>query len=240
MSTELSIAKECKKQLAIHDKKITSLNRATYALFAKNKELTERIESDDITTNIYTSVYTLIRTIVYVITSMIKVCLLVLLSIGYLYSIRETITYGYFSYLTARSVSISGMICESANIYIPSVETTNCRFNVLKCTNHTHELFMNPYTNIPFSNYTEMINYGRPYLKPYECDLSHSLYRVDTNVMHINTQTIFDGSHFFYNVTFVCLETDSILFKNVYHFQIQPDYYIEIFSAVKDRMIAKC
>ena len=240
MSTELAIAKECKKQLAIHDKKIISLNRAIYALFSKNKELTERIESDDITTNIYTSIYTLIRTFVYVITSMLKVGLFALLSIGYLYSIRETVTYGYFSYLTAKSVAINEMICENASIYIPSIETINCRFNVLKCTNHTHELFMNPYTNNPFSNYTEMINYGRPYLKPYKCDLSHSLYKVDTNVMRINTETIFDGSHFFYNVTFTCLETNSLLFKDVYHFQIQPDYYTEIFSAIKDKMIAKC
>lgn len=240
MSTDQSIAKECKKQIAIHDKHIYSIQRALHIIFAQQDNIYARIESDSITTDIKTSIYTVFRCLVYALCHFIKLCIFALLALGYFISIRETVTYGYFSYLNVKSIAKNGMICSQANIYLPSPHNTICRFPVLKCTNHTHELFYNPQTENLFHNYTEMVEYGRPYLKPYKCDLSYHTTPIEpsNNNMYTIVQTVFTGTQFMYNITFECLRTHVL--STVYNFQLQPEFYNEVFPIVRDGMLIKC
>jgi len=240
ISNEVSL-NECKKNVAIHDKHIHNMKRAITILFSRNDQLHSRIESGDITTDIKTSIYTVFRFLIYVICSYLKIGLLALLAFGYYYSIRETLTYGYFSYLSAKSIAKHGMLCSQVNIYIPSVVYNVCRFPVLKCANHTHELFYNPQTESVFNNYTDMVEYGRPYLKPYNCDRAYYSTPLDNSEHKLFTtvkSVLHGSSHFVYNVTFECLRLSKLTYA--YHFQIEPEFFTEVFPIVKDGLRNKC
>lgn len=236
MSIEL---KDCKKQVAIHDKHIHTLNKAVYNLYNKYDTISDRIDSDDITTDIPTSLYTVYRTFIYVVCSLLKVGLLAFLFIGYLYSIKESLSYGYLAYMDGKTVVQLGMNCQSANIYIPSVAYNYCCFPVLKCTNYTHEIYVNPQLNTPFHNYSQMIEYGRPYLKPYKCDTSYYTTEIETTntFLYTTVNTVFNNAQFMYNISFDCAFPNV---KHVGHFITHPEFYDGMISHMKEAMLRKC